>query len=779
MKILRFLSCALLGALASAQAVVLNADTPTIQLSGNGLWQVEAVKNATLMNSLTGGQNVELSGQQLVLNQAVVSGSAKALDISSSVKYLASDFADAGNVIFGQGVTIDAGAMLVSSLSSKVQDAAGKVLVQNSEGVVLQLQGGTTVTGGTLGQIVNSGITTVTAAGESYFVRKVDVLQVAAGGEATLKNTSTYVESALDIEDGATLVLDNASLVLGNASTPDSRAEFLLNDVNSSQTNHVVVQTGQDATNRLNLAGRPVMNGTIKGTGYLENVRMKGGTLEIGSAGGYGSLAIKDVVSLQNGGASPQWIFHVNAQGDFNFAGANTVGGTNFSQLKVEDYGSHGQGVHVVLNYQNGTVDDLAMKFERGATIRLIDLENGALSGTCYFEYDNLPVLADGLVWYTYELFLTGELVVVDDYLNVMATGLLDDDLYSMPSDNQGSPQAKAQIKLSELEQIALDNQAKDAGRLANSVAAAAAATSAFGNTAMGHVDDVRRWKSNVWFSAVYSSQDVASSGSRAGYENSVFGYAVGADTVVKKYNAVVGAALGKSFGTLHPESGNRYYNAGEIEQEGLQLGMYGRIKVGGQGYEDRGYNVSGFISYGAYDCKSSRAGYVNGDHVIGCWDESAWSMGITVSREYQWQRGIVVTPFAGFEYTTADMEGLREMGYTAFDYVGVQDHKNLAVFVGAGVHRVFPLQRGQSLIPYARLNLGMDIYRQYARVIGSSAVGTVAGEAVHPGRCFLELGFGTDWIISRTWTADAGYMLDVRDAAVEHQLHIGASHSF
>ena len=124
-------------------------------------------------------------------------------------------------------------------------------------------------------------------------------------------------------------------------------------------------------------------------------------------------------------------------------------------------------------------------------------------------------------------------------------------------------------------------------------------------------------------------------------------------------------------------------------------------------------------------------------------------------------------------------MEGLREMGYTAFDYVGVQDHKNLAVFVGAGVHRVFPLQRGQSLIPYARLNLGMDIYRQYARVIGSSAAGTVAGEAVHPGRCFLELGFGTDWIISRTWTADAGYMLDVRDAAVEHQLHIGASHSF
>ena len=47
MKIFRFLSYALLGTLASAQAVVLNADNPTMQLSGNGLWQVEAVKNAT------------------------------------------------------------------------------------------------------------------------------------------------------------------------------------------------------------------------------------------------------------------------------------------------------------------------------------------------------------------------------------------------------------------------------------------------------------------------------------------------------------------------------------------------------------------------------------------------------------------------------------------------------------------------------------------------------------------------------------------------------------
>ena len=335
------------------------------------------------------------------------------------------------------------------------------------------------------------------------------------------------------------------------------------------------------------------------------------------------------------------------------------------------------------------------------------------------------------------------------------------------------------QVRVQELEKIALQNQVKDSGRLANSLSTAAASTGAFGQTAMGHADDVRRWKSNVWFSGVYSSQDYDSTGSCSGYDNKTFGYAVGADTYVVKYNAVVGAALGRSYGTLKPDGGNRYYTGGEIEQDGIQMGLYGRMKVGGQGYEERGYTVAGYISYGMYDCKSTRRGYVHGDRVIGCWDETSWSMGVTVSREYLWRHGITVTPFAGFEYTTAEMERLREMGYTAFDYSGVKGHKNLTLFAGAGVHRVFNLQRGQSLVPYGRLKLGLDMYRQYAKVRGSSVAGIVEGEAVHTGRCFLQMGLGTDWIISRTWTADAGYSFEMRDSSVEHQLHIGASHSF
>ena len=67
MKIHRLFFASLLGILASAQAVVLNSDNTTISLSGNGFWQVEDVKNADLMNSLTSGQSFELAGQKLEL----------------------------------------------------------------------------------------------------------------------------------------------------------------------------------------------------------------------------------------------------------------------------------------------------------------------------------------------------------------------------------------------------------------------------------------------------------------------------------------------------------------------------------------------------------------------------------------------------------------------------------------------------------------------------------------------------------------------------------------
>lgn len=765
MKISRLLSALLLGIGCTAQAALLHAGSPTLQLDDtDSRVNTTEIENLMIKNSTITGDT-----DTLTLKQEVVTSNASTSLTIGSANYLTSGHAEACDVFYAQGTQLE-GTVLVSTVNNQVVDEADTVLVQGSVGVVLELTDGARLSGGQIGQFGLVGVTeVVTSAGgvtDYYFGSAVDKLKISAGNTATLKGTKAYAEFGLEM-DGATLVLDNADLVLGDGKTRTDTGEFTL--INSAgDKNLVVIQTGKDAMESLDLVVRPVENGTIRGTGRLENVMMHGGALEIGTPGAYGTLVIKDVVMLANGAQYPCWTFNINASGDFDFNGANPVGGTNFSQLKVDGYGNHGQHVGVVFNYQNGPSDALSCKFNRGSSIRLIDLQGGALSGTCYFDQGNLPELTEGLSWYTQELFLTGEIVVVDSYMNDMAIGLASDD-------GDGYPQ----IRLADLERIALNNQSKDAERLSNTLAAAAAATSAFGNVAVGHADDVRRWKSNLWFSGVYSSLNQDSSGSHAGYDSNIFGYAVGMDTYLNKYNAVVGAALGRSYGTVKPTSGNSYYTAGEIDQEGVQLGVYARTTVGGQGYAERGYTVEGFICYGMYDCESSRDGRVVADHVVGCWDETAWSMGLTVSREYQWQRGVVVTPFAGFEYTTADMENLREMGYTAFDYTCVQEHRNLAVFAGAKAHRVFQLQRGQSLIPFARVSLGMDVFRQYAKVRGSSMSGSVEGEAAHPGRCSLQMGLGTDWIISRTWSADIGYSLEMRDAAVKQQLHVGASHSF
>lgn len=739
------------------------------------------LNNMQLVNSTVTGQRLELK-QEVVnsdtLNRLTISGES----------FLASGYTNACNVIYAHGTSIDAGKVAVSSLASYVRDTEPKILARGSEGVVVELQDGALLNGGRLGRFGLAGSTVVVNT-QMYFASEVDVLKVAAGNTATLKDTDAYASYALDMQN-ATLVLENASLALGSGAVENVVEELTVNNAHGDK-NVVVIQTGKNAVEHLNLVKRPVMNSIIRGTGRLENVQMQGGSLEIGTPGGYGSLTIRDVVvKPDNNGAPAVWKFNVNAAGDFNFSGANLAGGTNFSQLKVEGYGNHGQNISVVLDYQNGTVEDLSKKFSRGAVIRLIDMDKGSLSGSCAFDYDNLPEVEEGLAWYTYELFITGELVVVDDALMALAHGL-DDSVFDEDDDSvagaggdgsnaeDNADSGSKKLSLQDLQEIASDNQELDAARIADSLACAASTTAAFGNAALGHADDIRRWNSNVWFTSYYSCLDRATTGQSSGYDTNTLGYAVGVDTRLRKYNAVVGAALGGSSGTMKPRRGNYYYSGGKVDQDGLQLGLYGRINQLQPEYHEHSFTVEGFISLGQYDCKSRRTGMRNGDSVIACWDETAWAMGVSVSRIYRLHHGLMLTPFAGMEYTTADMDSLREMGYTAFDYSCAQEHRNLALFAGAKVHRVLPLNPRQALIPYARLSFGIDTYRQYARVSSDSVIGSVSEEAAHPGRCSMQLGVGTDWIMGRTWTADIGYALEVRDAAVDQQLHIGASHSF
>lgn len=744
-----------------AQAITLNTDNAVISLPGSGYCVDGEVSNLKIMES-------DLTGSEMRLEQNTVSGDSQIVSFGST-DYLASKLTGHQDVVYAQETTIHwqgsttfaPDAISVSTHSSTVWDEAGnKKLVQNSHGVVLGLKDGVILEGGKLGGHAKAGHLPIHN-GQTMFGCGVDKLVIADRHTATLKDVVASVEYSIDMV-GATLVLDKATLIMGEGDSKNSTAEFIVGN-NAHGSEIVKIEIGKDAMRGLELESRAITNGTVKGTGHLKNVRMQGGRLEIGHAGsnGLGQMKLTDVET-----SGTTWHFNIRTDVNFNYAGANADATDKFSQLKVIEHGNYGENVTISIGYVdkdgNASNKSTMQTFQRGASITLIDTTEGTVHGSYFFDRELLPTLEDGLVWYTYDLFKSGTIYVVDDMWNAISLTSGDD-----------------LIPYGELETILAQNQLADASRVANTMAAAAKTTASFGNNALAHADDYRARHSNIWFSTYYSSQERDSTGHRTGYKSTTTGYAVGIDTLLRKYDAIVGLALGKSNGKMTPDSGNRTYTAGTIDQNGMQIGLYGRMNQVQPAFHENSVNAEAYITYGQYDCRSERSGRGNGESVSACWDENAWALGVRVSRNYWWRHGMILTPFAGFEYTMADMDNMREMGYTAIDYSCVRVHRQLELLGGLRAQRTLQLRNGQKLTPYGSLGLGFDLLRQNAKVRTASAVGSFSDEATDPGKLSLKLQLGADWFITPRWNTAAGYTFEIRDAAADHYLQLSASRAF
>jgi len=747
----------LAGVVATAEAAVLSSEAT---LSGDGYQVSSEVVNLDVVNS-------DVSGSTLKLKQDVVECEGSEILTVSQKKYLSSKHSESGynDIIYAVGTEVEQGQVRVSTLVSQVEDSASRVLVRGNEGVVLELGNDTVLSGGEISLNERA----VEVNNEVKFYRTVDVLKISAGEKATLKNTKAYIGCSLDME-GATLVLDEAEVELGDVEDKTTiTAKFTVS--NDYDENTYVIHVGEAAREKLGLQSRPVVDGHIQGTGKLTNVKMQGGRLQIGRASDnrLGVLAIEQVEAGRNSttGKAVEMNFTLSAaDAAYDFSAANAVGTGKFSQLKLVGHANYGDMVTITIDYVDaaGATDKTALngKFQRGASITLIDTTEGSISGTYVLDVDELPELEEGLMWYKDDLFRDGTLTVVDDVWYGLS-GLSGDGL----------------IAYDDVYDIIENNQVADSARLANTMLAAAGTTSCFGRAALSHVDDYRKWDSNVWGSAFFHNMNVSGSGRRTGFDSDTLGYAVGMDTRVQKYNAIVGVALGASYGDMKPDRGNYTYYAGKIEQDGVHFGLYGRICQLPQGYDEHSVNVDAFLSYGKYDCTSSRTAKGNGQRFRACWDETAWALGVTVSRNYRWRYGTVITPYVGLEYTMADMDGLREMGYTAVDYSCVDKYRNLELLVGARAHRSLRLRNGQVLIPYASAALGVDMLRQTPKVRAASKVGSFSESAADPGRVSLQLNAGSDWLINHRWSADAGYGIEFRSDELDQNLYISASRSF
>lgn len=404
-------------------------------------------------------------------------------------------------------------------------------------------------------------LSTITVGGATYQLGSSDVLKL-----DSQKTT---------IADGATLKLTNSTLAgtmmtNGSGDIQVGAATITLKDSKLGSSDAKAM--------RITLT-----NSRVSGTGEMHNVRMNGGSLTIGNSPGQMSI---EGVSATNSSWSFYFITDAPA---WNPTGANdTTNPTTgaFSQLKALS-GNSASGITVSIVYENASgaaksKEDFVTTLGAGFSVKLIDgVENLTFSGNNGVDASTLPTLQEGLFWDTTRLFVTGCLYVIGD----------------------------------------ADIMVADAGRLANTLVSAADTTVFFGRMAREHYKDARRQRANVWAGGFGTYLNHADAGGRSGFEYNTHGYAIGADTELAE-GLVAGLGLGQSFGKHKPNRGDAFYNAGEIDQDGLLAALYA-AKAFACAKSDDELLLDGYVAYGRYDNSSTRRSLSNGSTAQADWKEN------------------------------------------------------------------------------------------------------------------------------------------------------------
>lgn len=607
----------------------------------------------------------------------------------------------------------------------------------------------------------------------------IDIAQIK--DSVTMKDLKMNVGQRLEVDAGQSLTLINTTLNIGGGDAKDLSTITVGGDTHQLGSSNVLkldsktTTIADGATLKLTdstLAGTKMTNGSgdiqvgaatitlknstlgssdaaamritltdsrVSGTGSMHNVRMNGGSLTIGNSPGQMSI---ERVSATNSSWSFYFITDAPA---WNPTGANdTTNPTTgaFSQLKALS-GNSASGITVSIVYEDASgaaksKEDFVPTLGAGFSVKLIDgVENLTFSGNNVVDASSLPTLREGLFWDTSRLFSTGCLYVIGD----------------------------------------ADIMVADAGRLANTLVSAADTTVFFGRMAREHYKDARRQRANVWAGGFGTYLNHADAGGRSGFEYNTHGYAIGADTELAE-GLVAGLGLGQSFGKHKPNRGDAFYNAGEIDQDGLLAALYA-AKAFACAKSDDELLLDGYVAYGRYDNSSTRRSLSNGSTARADWKENTLAAGATLTRLIKLQGGAELTPFVGAEYRWADMEDATEHNHSSMRYEG-SAYQNLSLSVGIGCGKSYALTAAQKLTPYASVAYVGDALREDGEVTAHGSAGEVLREksAAH-GRHALQLNAGALWQITDEWAARAGYTGELREGADDHNVNLSATYSF
>ncbi|MCI7699087.1 MAG: autotransporter outer membrane beta-barrel domain-containing protein [Akkermansia sp.] len=653
-----------------------------------------------------------------------------------------------------------------------LQDTQGRILLMQED----TLHEGNGIDTSFIGFDSTDSGDTVTINNVTYQKEEVDIVRVT--GNETLKDLTLNAGQRLDVVAGASLTIQNSVVNIGgtelknfedfspdDSDTPVSLPEDIdlasrdskldgtiildggqlygkqltggntTGSITGSETTVIAMKDsklGSSAPDAMRVA---LTNSSVSGTGTMNKVSMSGGSLTIGNSPGKMTIADSEF-------SDSTWSFYFITDATWNVTGANTTTNPDdgaFSQLVVGN-GNSASGITVKIRYEDAagvdkTKDDFEPVLGAGFSVKLIDnAQSLTLGGGNTVDASTLPTLQAGLLWDTTRLFSTGSLYVIHDMV-------------------------------------------ADAGRIANTLVSAADTTVSFGRLARDHAKDARRSGVNAWVSGFGTYLNHSNAGGRTGFEYNTHGYAVGVDTELSK-GLVTGVGFGQSFGKHKPNRGDAFYNAGEIDQDGLLAGIYASQTFDCRKSDDT-VELDGYVAYGRYDNKSKRTCVINGTQANADWKEDTMAAAVSLTRRIKLPENAELTPYVGAEYRWANMKDAIERNRSAVRYEGTS-YQNLSLSVGIGCNKTYSLTPTQKLTPYASLAYVGDVMRKDAKVTAHTPSGeTVVDKSAPHGRSALQVRVGAVWQVTDSWSIHAGYTGEIRYGADDHSANVGVSYSF
>lgn len=575
-------------------------------------------------------------------------------------------------------------------------------------------------------------------------------------GGGTVEGSSD-LEVTYTLDDGTEVSLSGGSLQLSEiegvtikvtASEGDSSITFsnvtYVDDEEKSQSvsstniedSAVVLSSSEDGTAVLAGADGHTVNiidSTVGGTGTLTNVALTGTAVSVG----------------------------------FDASDANTPLGT----LTVTGASTIDSGSTLTFYYNTGDLTDYTTIDLTGVTdsfsseaisISLTGVAYDSSTGTYTIDESTAGSLTEG----SFTLGTAGYAVTLSEETEALLA-----DGYTWSYDSSTGV----------LSVVVLTTYQADAQRVANTMVSAAETVRTFGRSAARpHVYSARLDGVNLWVDGMGEFMDHSSHNGRTGFEYNAGGYAVGCDTTLSDGKTVLGIAFGQMFGENKPKQGNGYFTPGKIDQDTVMFGIYGGRPFGTKSETDS-VHVDFYATYGMVDCDSTRRALSNGAAATADWDEDAYGVGVAVTWVHELRENTYLAPFVALDYSYCDIDSFTESGPQPISYSD-SAYQSLSLSVGVGLSRVYGLQNGQKLAPYASVAYVGDVVRRDGKVTASLASnGTVVDvdKSVSPGRSAFQVNVGMGWKITDHWSARAGYTAEFRSGATDQSVVVGANYAF